>query len=42
MIPTIHLTGMILTITAATLVSLRLGLLTAGLVCLWTWKQLRQ
>jgi len=36
----IHLTGMILTITAAATVSLRLGLFTAGLVCLWTWRVL--
>ena len=36
----IHLTGAIATITAAATVSLRLGLFVAGLVCLWTWRQM--
>lgn len=38
--PTIHLTGLILTTTAASLYTPRLGLLVAGLVLLWTWRVL--
>ena len=40
MTPIIYLTGALATIAAAATVSLRFALFTAGMVCLWTWRQM--